>query len=276
MVTKPKSQSLIDAAHAKFFETLKLTGDVATSCEKAGITIDYAVSLRRDKTWFAGQWDTAYTAHLEGLRQGAPTREERVRLYLATLANTGLMSEARTVSGLSWKQIVRLNKTDPIFVARVDQAKEQFADQLRKAALARGVHGVVEPKFHEGAELFEYERGPDGHVLVDDNGKPRYRMQHGMPVRLGVKKYSDMLLAGLLKANCPEFRETSRVELGNVPGETLQVGKGSEFDAARRIAFVLAAGLRSKDEARDNPDVLDSSDDFENFEIEEDDGSDLA
>ena len=168
----------------------------------------------------------------------------RLDVFFESLAREGNVAQACRDSTLGRTTVDKWKKIDEDFAARWDAAIEDYRDNLRQAAYHRAVEGVFEPKIHEGEECFAYMRDEDGVLVLDDAGKPRIAKDaKGKLIRLGVHRYSDTLLLKLLTANCPEHRETSRLELGNVPGESFET-KDPTFAGARKIAFALTMAMR--------------------------------
>jgi len=115
--------------------------------------------------------------------------DRRKKIFLRTLAITGQIGKSARAAGYSCSTyLARVRRMDPDFNARWNEAIETAMDVLEEAAIDRAVHGVEEPIYHKGEQV-------------------------------GVKqKYSDGLLATLLKANNPDkYRENTKVDV-NVSG----------------------------------------------------------
>ena len=167
----------------------------------------------------------------------------RVEAFFQTLAQRGSVAAACKAARTTRQTVNKLFESDADFRERWADAIKDFGDSLKDAAYHRAVEGVFEPKYHEGQECFSYERDEAGRVIYDE-GVPRIRKyEDGTPVLLGVRRYSDSLLLKMLASNCPEYKDTSRLELGNVPGESFATNDPT-LAGARKIAFALTMAAR--------------------------------
>jgi hypothetical protein len=105
----------------------------------------------------------------------------RREAFLTALADTGIVSAAATVAGITRARAYQVRKQDPDFASAWEEAEEQAADALEVEAWRRAVDGVPEPMVSAGR------------VVRDDDGQP-----------LAIRRYSDNLLLALLKARRPE------------------------------------------------------------------------
>ncbi|MBE7209760.1 MAG: hypothetical protein INR65_01960 [Gluconacetobacter diazotrophicus] len=105
-----------------------------------------------------------------------------VAAYLATLERTGSPGVASQESGMSRSAITTLRESDTAFARAYDDAIAQAADLLEAEAWRRAVHGVSVPLMHNGRP-----------VLDEVTGEP-----------IMVRRYSDMLMAMLLRGCKPE------------------------------------------------------------------------
>ena len=135
------------------------------------------------------------------------TRQGR---FLKALSETGSVSTAVAVAGTSRTRVYELRKADPAFASAWEEAEEIATDRLEDEARRRALEGVPEPLVSAGK------------LVRDDDGQP-----------IMVRRYSDNLLATLIKAHRPPRRERSlHFEL-----PTLH----SMADAAKAMASVAAA-----------------------------------
>ncbi len=118
---------------------------------------------------------------------GAAARKAK-RLFLESLASTGVVREAAAEAKISRDLAYRWRSTDKKFSTLWDRAIEDAADRLEREALRRAVEGVERPVFQGGVEV----------------GKSR--------------TYSDPLLMFLLRGMRPEkFRDRSDVTSQGAP-----------------------------------------------------------
>ena len=112
--------------------------------------------------------------------------QTRQRRFLEALSETGIVSTAATMAGTSRTRVYELRRTDPAFAAAWDEAEQIATDRLEQEARRRAVEGLLEPLVSGGK------------LVRDDDGQP-----------IMVRRYSDRLLAELLKARRPPPRERS-------------------------------------------------------------------
>lgn len=197
--------------------------------------------------------------------------EVRHNLFFSELAIDGNVTRASRCANLDYKSLYRQRKMDAEFADRWTAALDSYADTLEAEAFRRAVQGVSKPISYQGQFTYEMERDAKGRVIYDEvdegqqdkDGKPilskvpRYKLdEHGRPTVVAIKEYSDSILLAMLKAKKPqEYRDNSRVELGNVPGETFKTDE-TPLQAARKIAFALALGLQNAEKMKENGEDL--------------------
>jgi hypothetical protein len=136
--------------------------------------------------------------------------KDRRAAFLRALADTGIVTTAAGVVGITRARAYQVRKEDPAFAAAWDEAEEKAADALEGEAWRRAVVGVPEPLVSAGK------------VVRDDDGQP-----------LAIRRYSDMLLLALLKARRPErFKDRAVVE------HDIADGLADRLEAARQRTLV--------------------------------------
>lgn len=138
----------------------------------------------------------------------------RYKIFLEQLGVDGNVSRACEVAQLQRKAVYEKRNGDPEFEKDVQAAFEVATDKLEAEARRRAMEGVEEPVFHQGVEVAR------------------------------VRKYSDSLLGLMLKGNRRKYA-TNTTEVANAPGESFKVEE-TPTEIARRLAFVLTAGLRDQ------------------------------
>lgn len=127
--------------------------------------------------------------------EGGREKRSWERAFLTAFARTGNATLAARAAKIDRSSAYKLRDEAPDFAAAWDEAKEMAADLLEAAAHRRAVTGVLEPVFYQGERVGS------------------------------IRRYSDSLLALLLKANRPKkFRErvTHGGEIGlNLPDALL-------------------------------------------------------
>jgi hypothetical protein len=106
--------------------------------------------------------------------------------FLKELSKTGSVSTAAVLARTSRTRVYELRKADPAFAIAWQEAEEIAAERLEDEAKRRAVEGVPEPLVSAGK------------LVRDDDGQP-----------IMVRRYSDRLLAELLRARRPPPRERS-------------------------------------------------------------------
>lgn len=190
----------------------------------------------------------------------APNAAEiKHELFLEELARTGHpASAAKKLGYCNASGLYQKRKDDPEFAARWEAALDAYAGTLEAEAHRRAVQGISKPVVYQGGLTYLYETDANGRTIYDlvDEGKtdpktgeailtkaPRPQLdEYGQPKVLVLQEYSDSLLALLLKAKCPGFKD--RIEVANPPGETFKTEE-TPIQIARKVAFALALGLRA-------------------------------
>jgi hypothetical protein len=149
-------------------------------------------------------------------RQVRFTKDRRER-FLKALAETGIVTLAAEIIGVSRARVYQVQKEDPGFAAGWAEAEEQAADALEAEAWRRAVDGVREPVVSGGK------------LVRDDDGRP-----------LAIQRYSDQLMLVLLKARRPEkFKDRAVVE------HDIADGLADRLEAARQCALTASQGTRA-------------------------------
>lgn len=179
--------------------------------------------------------------------------EAEKRVFLRELALTGRIAHSAAAAGHHRVWAHQQRHKDPGFSAGWEEALATYAEALEAEAERRAAKGVAKPLFHQGQPVFLTRTviGEDGQPMKDENGRDireLVRDENGQPIQAVEYTYSDALLNTLLKGNLPKkYRENASVELTGADGGPVQVAL-SEADQARRIAFLLAKGLRAIEE----------------------------
>lgn len=119
--------------------------------------------------------------------------------YLEQLAKTGRKADSARAAGVSLQTVRNHMKNDPTLSDEVEDALEFYKDTLRKEIHRRGVEGVEEPVFYQGAECG------------------------------AVRKYSDRMLELEAKRHMPEYRDKQQLDV-NHKGGVLVVPTTAEPD----------------------------------------------
>lgn len=212
----------------------------------------------------AYRYNTGMSDTVLSLEPGAVAA--RYDIFLTELAIDGNASRSAKAAGYPNAAAVHMRRgNNPEFAAAWAAAIETFADRLEDAALRRAVEGVNKPVVYQGQLTYEYDRDANGEVIHDlrdtgatKNGEPvltrvpRLSLgEDGKPIVVVTKEYSDSLLLALLKAKRPkEYRDNTKIELANAPGETFKTEE-TPIQSARKIAFALALGLRNVEKGED-------------------------
>lgn len=140
--------------------------------------------------------------------------EEALARFLKTLAATGNVTQAANAAGLPRSSLYQWRERDTHFAAAWNEAIEAATDALEAEARRRAVEGV------ETAVI----RG--GRMVLDEEGNP-----------ITIRRYSDNLLAMLLRAHRPE-------KFGD------RTASGSGDAEAGNVTFTFRIGERGGDHER--------------------------
>lgn len=177
--------------------------------------------------------------------------------FLTALAATGIVARAARAAGIESGAAYKLRQSDADFAAAWDEALEDAADTLEAEARRRAVEGVAEPVVYQGQLTPVWETDERGQPLLESyytpDGKPAQRPvqkvdANGRPVWLTITRYSDPLLALLLKGRRKKvFAE--RTELTGADGGPMETRDMDRTARAARIAALMAvAGKRKSDQ----------------------------
>ncbi len=140
--------------------------------------------------------------------------KHRREAFLRALADTGIVTIAAGIAGITRARAYQVRKEDLDFAAAWEDAEGRAADALEAEAWRRAVTGVQEPVVSSGK------------VVRDDDGQP-----------IAIRRYSDMLLLALLKARRPDkFKDRAVVE------HDIADGLADRLEAARQRALTASAG----------------------------------
>jgi hypothetical protein len=114
-------------------------------------------------------------------RENQQMYNRRKRIFLKALAETGSVSRAAKIAGVSLRRPAEWRSVDPAFAQEWEDAMEQAADKLEAEAWRRAVEGVDEPVVSMG----QIVRNQDGSMLT-------------------MRRYSDQLLTMLLRGAKPD------------------------------------------------------------------------
>jgi hypothetical protein len=137
--------------------------------------------------------------------------KDRREAFLRALADTGIVTVAAGVAGITRARAYQVRKEDPVFAEAWEDAEERAADALEAEALRRAVVGVPVPLVSAGK------------VVRDDEGQP-----------LVIRQFSDPLLITLLKARRPErFKDRTVIEhdISDRVAERLEAARLRALDA---------------------------------------------
>lgn len=100
--------------------------------------------------------------------------------FLEGLIETGNVSEAVRLSGMSRSRVYKLREEDEDFQSAWDEAIEVGIDYLEQAARDRALHGVDEPVFYLGKKCGHKRKYPDTlTIFLLKGARPeKYRDRH--------------------------------------------------------------------------------------------------
>jgi hypothetical protein len=149
--------------------------------------------------------------------------EEARARFLKALAATGNVTLAAGAAKLSRRSLYHWREQDQGFAAEWAEAIESATDALEAEARRRAIEGVETTVVH------------GGRMVRDDEGNP-----------LTIRRYSDSLLALLLRAHRPEkYREKPAASCGE--------------DETRNVSFTIKIGEHAQDD-EDEPVSPETSD----------------
>lgn len=166
-------------------------------------------------------------------------REAAQEKFLEILSKTANIRAACKVVGIDRNMVYYWQEHDAEFSMRFNIANQEANDLLLAAAWERGVKGTEKPVVSMGKQVFVEE-----HV-------------HGKVVKkpLMERVYSDNLLALLMKARMPEFRDKQQVDLHTNNTKDLQALQEAIAQALLpypEAAQAVAASLAEMEKARGN------------------------
>jgi hypothetical protein len=154
--------------------------------------------------------------------------------FLAALAQVPVVDRACRAVGVSRGTVYKARKADATFAAAWDDALEDGVDCAEEEAFTRAVDGFEEPVIHAGQLMFRTR------AVADADGNVRFEPvldTNGQPVPLTIRKYSDQLLALILKGRRKALY-SERTEITGVDAGPVHMG---EIDRATRVGQLLAA-----------------------------------
>jgi hypothetical protein len=147
-----------------------------------------------------------------------PITEKRKQRFLVALTECGNVTQACLAAAIGRQRVYECRHADPNFAKAWEEAESIAADRMEKEAWRRGVDGVPEPLVSAGR------------LICDPSGEP-----------IMIPRYSDTLLAMLLKAHRPDkYKDRSEVQ----------------FDISDRLAERLEAA-RQRLVTKEQPVILD-------------------
>lgn len=169
---------------------------------------------------------------VERKRVGKRTPERAVA-FLAALAESGQVKKAAEAVGVSAPFLYKWRDEDPSFAEAWDRAIQVAVAGMEDEARRRAVDGYDELVIHQGRVSYEMEpvKDDEGRVVLDEQGNMMMRPrldEHGNPVPLTIKRYSDQLLTFLLRAHAPEkYRERSEIrhEVGDSLADAMRAAR---------------------------------------------------
>jgi hypothetical protein len=159
---------------------------------------------------------------------------EKLTAFCAALAETCNVGKAAGAVGISRYTAYKWRQDDPDFASRWDEAMRAGLLTLEDEMHRRAIEGVAEPVLHQGQPTYLTEH------YKDNEGKDQVRVrrdEHGQPIPMTVRKYSDTLAIFLAKAHAPDkYRENSKVELAG----SLDLRHTTDDDLEAEIAALTA------------------------------------
>lgn len=185
--------------------------------------------------------------------------------FLESLADTGIVTDACRVAGISTGHAYHCKRTDGDFRAAWEQAIEDSADTLEREARRRAVQGIEEPVVYQGQltpvwlrdasgqiveESYKLDKpiavGGPGGVEITHGKRPVQALDpDGRPLWLTITKKSDALLALLLKGRRKNVF-ADRTELTGADGGPIEAADATA--RAARVAHLMALAAARKAE----------------------------
>lgn len=198
-----------------YLDVLAQSGSVAQAAMAAGVT-PRAVAKARERV--------PALAATEAPHRDMPTSNAWAARYLAALRAMGLPRKAAKQAGVTWGVVQRRLDTDPDFAELYDNAIGEWRDNLEAVAHSRALDGVPEVVVHEGrvAHAWGPVRDEEGRLVRNADGTPVQAPMFdadGFPVPVTVRKPSNTVLMGLLKAHKKELfaERTEHTGAGGAP-----------------------------------------------------------
>lgn len=182
---------------------------------------------------------------------------ERTQAFLDAVRSLGKIAPAARRVGIAPATVYALKAADADLAAAIDEAQQECYDTLEAALVERARDGHREVVIHQGQVQWQTEPvlEDDGSVARDDQGRMKQRLklgEDGRPQVLYVLKPSDSNLQFALR----HYRKfVERVEHTGADGKDLLTQETPE-DAAKRIAFALALGLKAAERRAADPDDI--------------------
>lgn len=167
--------------------------------------------------------------------------------FLRAIANGSTTVEAAAAAGLSTPTFYALRKRDADFAEAWRLALEDSTDVLEREARRRAVDGVQEPVVYQGALTPVWERDADGEPVMRNDKPVQARNPDGSLRYLTTTKYSDALLAMLLKGRRKDVF-SDRTEITGANGGSISM---DTTERRARLAAIFAKAsdlLKSKDQ----------------------------
>lgn len=159
--------------------------------------------------------------------------------WLAALRECGVPRAASKAVGCDMTTPYQYRKDHPEFAVEWQEAERDWADTLETEAARRARDGVSKPLYHQGQPVYLTR------TTLGEDGKPRVELvlnENGEAIQATELVYSDRLLQKMLEGNRPlKYASNTNVKLSGPDGGAVKVE--SDFDVARRLAFVLAKGM---------------------------------
>ncbi|MBF0186096.1 MAG: hypothetical protein HQM06_17140 [Magnetococcales bacterium] len=153
----------------------------------------------------------------QGQRAAPGLTLKRRKLFLAALAQSGVITAAAEAAGMSRGCAYLQRAKDPDFAEQWESALEEFADSLESEAYRRAVEGWEEPIFHGGQEVGT------------------------------IRRYSDSLLRDMLRARVPRYKPAPSAP---PPAETPEPAEADLTKIAMKIAYALAVAKKNQEKSR--------------------------